>query len=114
MKLENQIFEFDSFAQKMQELKEKKHFDYLVTIIGEDFGEEGMLFLLSASCGRLPISWSVRSLTSTASSFSDILICVVCSCGMILKVIRSARIGSLTTAIHLPMMWKQNMVANIR
>ena len=42
MKLENQIFEFDSFAQKMQELKEKKHFDYLVTIIGEDFGEEGL------------------------------------------------------------------------
>ena len=41
MKLENQIFEFDSFAAKMQELKEKKHFDYLVTIIGEDFGEEG-------------------------------------------------------------------------
>jgi len=42
MKLENQIFEFDSFAAKMQELKEKKHFDYLVTIIGEDFGEEGL------------------------------------------------------------------------
>ncbi len=42
MKLENQIFEFDSFAAKMQELKEKKHFDYLVTIIGEHFGEEGL------------------------------------------------------------------------
>ena len=42
MKLENQIFEFDSFAAKMQELKENKHFDYLVTIIGEDFGEEGL------------------------------------------------------------------------
>ena len=42
MKLEFQLFEFDSFAQKMQALKEKQHFDYLVTIIGEDFGEEGL------------------------------------------------------------------------
>ena len=42
MKLENQIFEFDGFAQQMKDLKEKKHFDYLVTIIGEDFGEEGL------------------------------------------------------------------------
>ena len=25
----------------MRELKNEKHFDYLVTIIGEDFGEEG-------------------------------------------------------------------------
>ena len=42
MKLENQIFDFDGFALNMQELKEKKHFDYLVTIVGEDFGEEGL------------------------------------------------------------------------
>ncbi len=42
MKLEFQIFSFDSFAAKMRELKEKKHFDYLVTIVGEDFGEEGL------------------------------------------------------------------------
>ena len=43
MKLENQIFEFDKFGQGMRELKEKKHFDYLVTIVGEDFGlEEGL------------------------------------------------------------------------
>lgn len=42
MKLENQIFPFDSFAQEMSKLKNNKHFDYLVTIIGEDFGEEGL------------------------------------------------------------------------
>lgn len=42
MKLDNQTFEFDDFARKMQELKEQKHFDYLITIVGEDFGEEGL------------------------------------------------------------------------
>ena len=38
MKLENIIFDFDKFASEMADLKEKKHFDYLVTIVGEDFG----------------------------------------------------------------------------
>ena len=42
MKLENKVFSFDSFAGEMEKLKEKQHFDYLVTIIGEDFGEEGL------------------------------------------------------------------------
>ena len=42
MKLEFLSFDFDKFAQEMQDLKEKKHFDYLVTIVGEDFGEEGL------------------------------------------------------------------------
>lgn len=42
MKLENIIFDFDKFASEMADLKEKKHFDYLVTIVGEDFGEEGL------------------------------------------------------------------------
>ena len=42
MKLDNLVFSFDKFADEMQNLKEKKHFDYLVTIIGEDFGEEGL------------------------------------------------------------------------
>ncbi len=42
MKLEFQLFDFAEFKAKMQQLKEKKHFDYLVTIIGEDFGEEGL------------------------------------------------------------------------
>ena len=42
MKLNNLVFEFDKFAVEMANLKDKKHFDYLVTIVGEDFGEEGL------------------------------------------------------------------------
>ena len=43
MKLENKEFGFDNFAAEMAKLKNDKHFDYLVTIIGEDFGpEEGL------------------------------------------------------------------------
>ena len=43
MKLEFLSFDFDKFAQEMRNLKDKKHFDYLVTIVGEDFGaEEGL------------------------------------------------------------------------
>ena len=41
MKLNNIIVEFDAFAEKMQQLK-SQHYDYLVTIVGEDFGEEGL------------------------------------------------------------------------
>ena len=42
MKLNNLVFDFDAFAEEMANLKEKKHFDDLVTIVGEDFGEEGL------------------------------------------------------------------------
>jgi NADH-quinone oxidoreductase subunit C/D len=43
MKLENKEYGFDNFAQEMGKLKSEKHFDYLVTIVGEDFGpEEGL------------------------------------------------------------------------
>ena len=42
MKLTFLEFEFDTFHQKMQELKEKSHYDYLVTIVGEDFPKEGL------------------------------------------------------------------------
>ncbi len=42
MRIDSKIIAFDSFAKSMRELKEKQHFDYLVTIIGEDFGEEGL------------------------------------------------------------------------
>ena len=43
MKLENKEFGFDSFRSEMTKLKQEQHFDYLVTIIGEDFGpEEGL------------------------------------------------------------------------
>ena len=43
MKLENKEFGFDSFATEMARLKREQHFDYLVTVVGEDFGaEEGL------------------------------------------------------------------------
>ena len=42
MKLDNLAFSFDCFAVEMARLKNEKHFDYLVTIVGEDFGEEGL------------------------------------------------------------------------
>ncbi|MBP7984966.1 MAG: NADH-quinone oxidoreductase subunit D [Bacteroidaceae bacterium] len=42
MKLENKIFELNNFASEMAKLKSEKHFDFLVTIVGEDFGEEGL------------------------------------------------------------------------
>ncbi len=42
MKLNNITFPFDDFAKEMAKLKNEKHFDYLVTIVGEDFGEEGL------------------------------------------------------------------------
>ena len=42
MKLNNIELQFDDFAAEMAKLKNEKHFDYLVTIIGEDFGEEGL------------------------------------------------------------------------
>ena len=42
MKLENIELSFDNFSGEMSKLKNQKHFDYLVTIIGEDFGEEGL------------------------------------------------------------------------
>ena len=41
MKLENIEIAFSNLAQEMSKLKNDKHFDYLVTIVGEDFGEEG-------------------------------------------------------------------------
>ncbi len=42
MRLDNIELSFDNFAAEMAKLKDGKHFDYLVTIIGEDFGEEGL------------------------------------------------------------------------
>ncbi len=42
MKLDNIQFSFDDFAAEMAKLKKQKRFDYLITIIGEDFGEEGL------------------------------------------------------------------------
>lgn len=42
MKLNNIEFPLNQFAGEMGKLKGEKHFDYLVTIVGEDFGEEGL------------------------------------------------------------------------
>ena len=42
MKIDSKIIAFDSLLREMRELKEKQHYDYLVTIVGEDFGEEGL------------------------------------------------------------------------
>ena len=42
MKLEFLSFDFEKFAKEMQNLKDQKGFDFLVTIVGEDFGEEGL------------------------------------------------------------------------
>lgn len=42
MKLDNKIFDLKDFASEMAKLKNEQHFDYLVTIVGEDFGEEGL------------------------------------------------------------------------
>lgn len=36
MKLENKVFELKDFAREMAKLKNEKHFDFLVTIVGED------------------------------------------------------------------------------
>lgn len=41
MKLNNIEFPLSQFAAEMGKLKAERHFDYLVTIVGEDFGEEG-------------------------------------------------------------------------
>ena len=42
MRVDCNVIEFGSFAEKMSQLKDKQHYDFLVTIIGEDFGEEGL------------------------------------------------------------------------
>ena len=42
MKLEHLTFDFDVFVKEMAKLKTEHHFDYLITIVGEDFGEEGL------------------------------------------------------------------------
>ncbi len=42
MKLDSKQFAFERFSAEMQALKEQQGYDYLVTIVGEDFGEEGL------------------------------------------------------------------------
>lgn len=42
MKLDGKVLEFEKFSSQMQSLKDDQGYDYLVTIVGEDFGEEGL------------------------------------------------------------------------
>lgn len=42
MKLDIRPIELNVFAREMAKLKNERHFDFLVTIVGEDFGEEGL------------------------------------------------------------------------
>lgn len=42
MKLTHEIFDLSSFSTEMEKLQKERHFDFLVTIVGEDFGEEGL------------------------------------------------------------------------
>ncbi len=42
MKLENKILGLDGFSSEMERLKNEEHYDFLVTIVGEDFLEEGL------------------------------------------------------------------------
>ena len=67
MKLENLIFDFDVFASKMADLKDKQHFDYLITIVGEDFGEEGLgcVYLLENTESHKRVSVKILARTQT-------------------------------------------------
>ncbi|MBQ6651976.1 MAG: NADH-quinone oxidoreductase subunit D [Prevotella sp.] len=65
MKLEHRIFGFEEFVPEMKKLKEEQHFDYLVTIIGEDFGQEeglGCIYILENTATHERIS--VKTLAS--------------------------------------------------
>ena len=115
MKLENIQFELNVFAAEMAKLKNEKHFDFLVTIVGEDFGEEGLgcIYILenTKTHERMSVKavnadrnepyiptvmhlWksAVRFTTSSVSSSSDIRTCAASICVRTLRVIRSVRI----------------------
>ena len=82
MKLENLVFDFDMFASEMANLKEKKHFDYLVTIVGEDFGGEeglGCIYILENTdklsavvFGSAPLSCGCAALHTAQNLGNDI------------------------------------------
>ena len=76
MKLENIELSFDNFSSEMSKLKNQKHFDYLVTIIGEDFGEEGLgcIYILENTDNN-----ERCSVKTIASSSLAIPTCDVCS-----------------------------------
>lgn len=61
MKLNNIEFPFSQLAAEMAKLRNEKHFDYLVTIVGEDFGEEGLgcIYILENTLSHERISVKV-------------------------------------------------------
>jgi len=65
MKLNNIELQFDDFAAEMAKLKNEKHFDYLVTIIGEDFGEEGLGCIYILENTKSHERASVKALTAS-------------------------------------------------
>ena len=72
MKLNNIVYSFSEFSAKMAELKNKKHFDYLVTIIGEDFGGEeglGCIYILENTDTHERIS--VKTLAEKVQNAAD-------------------------------------------
>ena len=62
MKLDFINVSFDNFSKEMSELKEKKHYDYLVTIVGEDFGEEGLGCIYILECTATHERTSVKTI----------------------------------------------------
>ena len=78
MKLNNLEFNFDDFAAEMAKLKNEKHFDYLITIVGEDFGEEeglGCIYILENTDTHERIS--VKMIAKKVGE-SDFVIPTVC------------------------------------
>lgn len=53
MKIEHKEFGFDNFAAEMTSLHDEKHFDYLVTIIGEDSAKKDLDVSISLRIPRL-------------------------------------------------------------
>ena len=135
MKLENLVFDFDKFASEMANLKEKKHFDYLVTIVGEDFGDEeglGCIYILENTDTRERTSvkmlakqvgeedfviptvsniWKVADLLERevfdfyGIKFLVIPTCAVSICATTSRATPSANTGSLTTPTRSKTMW---------
>ena len=64
MQLDNIEFDFDSFTAGMTKWKNEEGYDYLVTIVGEDFGEEGVgcIYILenTRTNGRISVKTVAR------------------------------------------------------
>ena len=65
MKLNNLEFNLNDFSSEMSKLKNEKHFDFLVTIIGEDFGDEGLGCIYILENTKSHERASVKALTAS-------------------------------------------------